>query len=66
MRMMKTHEVLPFFNGKKSELAKALGLSRAAITRWGDTVPTLQYMRLRYEIMPEAFKKNGELRKQAA
>ena len=36
---MKVQEVLPHFNGKKARLAAALGVSRAAIARWGEDVP---------------------------
>ena len=55
--MLKIKDVLPHFNGKKSELAEALGISKQAISKWDDNkpIPELQEKKLRYEILPETF-----------
>ena len=38
---MQKNEVLEFF-GNANKAAKALGISRAAISQWGDEVPELR------------------------
>lgn len=52
--------------GSAQELQAALGLSRTAIIMWKDKVPKVHELRIRYELKPEAFNKNGTLRKRAA
>lgn len=52
--------------GTAIDLAKALGYERAAVYMWpADAIPELPYLRLRYELRPEAFKANGDLRVRA-
>lgn len=43
--------------GGVASLAKALGISRAAVYLWpeNDPIPELQALRLRYELKPETF-----------
>lgn len=39
---MKTETLIKFFGGgcgSQARIAKALGISRAAVSKWGDTVP---------------------------
>lgn len=50
---MNLSEVLPHFNNRKAELARALGITRQAITSWRDgEIPEAQELKLRYEILP--------------
>jgi transcriptional repressor of cell division inhibition gene dicB len=42
---MKTQEAIDFF-GSKSELAKACGINPAAVSQWGEFVPTTQSYKL--------------------
>ena len=51
---MTLSEILPLFDGRKSELAKALGISKQAVSGWPDDapIPEKQELRLRYEIIP--------------
>ncbi len=58
--MLKLKDVLPHFNGKKSDLAEALGISKQAISKWDDNkpIPELQEKKLRYEILPDTFGQN--------
>ncbi|MCB1667573.1 MAG: argininosuccinate lyase [Pseudomonadales bacterium] len=60
--MLKLSEVLPHFNGKKSELASALDISKQAISRWDEDkpIPELQEKKLRYEILPGVFDDQNE------
>lgn len=43
--------------GSQAKLAIALGISRAAVAQWGDTVPEKQALRIRYELQP---RRNGK------
>jgi len=47
--------------GSQAKLAKALGITRAAVAQWGDIIPEMQAMRIRFVLKPEAF--NGKRRK---
>lgn len=60
--MTKT-EALTLFDGP-TELAKALDIKPQAVSQWeaDRPIPRVHYMRLRYELMPEAFKKDGTLK----
>lgn len=51
--------------GGVTQLAKALGITAAAIYQWPNErpIPHQQYLRIRYEIRPEAFTKSGEVKK---
>ena len=53
--------------GSVIELAKALGYaSRHAVYMWDrDNIPETPYMKLRYELKPEAFRADGSLRARA-
>ncbi|EPJ9743122.1 Cro/CI family transcriptional regulator [Klebsiella oxytoca] len=44
---MKTEQVIAFF-GTKTAVAKALGISQVAVTRWGDVVPEKRAARLEH------------------
>lgn len=43
--IMRTDDVLPFFKSK-SDLAKKIGISRQALTYWGDIVPETSAVKL--------------------
>lgn len=48
--------------GSVEKLRLALGLkTRQAIYMWGENVPTHHALRIRYELMPEAFDEQGNL-----
>jgi len=54
--MLTLSEVLPHFDGKKTKLAAALGISKQAVSQWdSEFVPELYELRLRYEILPNVF-----------
>ncbi len=61
-------EVLPLYGGSREALAAALGCSRQATYRWSQTgpIPPAHYLMLRYQLKPDAFRKDGSLRKVAA
>lgn len=44
---MKTEQVIAFF-GTKTAVAKVLGISQVAVTRWGDIVPEKRAARLEH------------------
>lgn len=60
--MTKT-EILTLFDGP-TELAQLLGITTQAVSQWKDDepIPRVQYLRLRYELLPDAFKKDGTLK----
>lgn len=60
---MTKREILTLF-ANQSELADLLGIRPQAVSQWGDDepIPRAQYLRLRYELMPDAFKKDGTLK----
>jgi len=43
--------------GSQIALAKALGITKGAVSQWrdGEPIPEAQALKLRYEIAPEAF-----------
>lgn len=50
---MKLSAVLQHFGNSKAELARALGVTRQALTSWPkDGIPEKQALRLKYEILP--------------
>ena len=65
--MLKLSQVLPHFNGKKSDLAAALDISKQAISRWDEDkpIPELQEKKLRYEILPGVFPDTDDSEKDA-
>lgn len=50
-------EVAIALYGNQSKLARALGVTRAAVSKWEDNkpIPQAQALRIRYELKPEAF-----------
>lgn len=44
--------------GSQTKLAEALGISKAAVSKWppGEPIPQKQALRLYYQIKPEAFR----------
>lgn len=51
--------------GTRGALQKALGLrSHAAISMWkaGEAIPEAHELRIRYQLMPQAFNEDGTLR----
>jgi DNA-binding XRE family transcriptional regulator len=55
---MKVKDVLPYFGNRKTALAEALGVSKQAVSKWGnDDIPALHEMVIRYELLPKVFGK---------
>lgn len=52
--MMTLNEILPHFGGKKAELAKALNISKQAVSRWDPNkpIPEARALKLKHEILP--------------
>ncbi len=49
------------FGGNQSNLARALGIGRAAVNKWPDgPIPEVHDLKLRYEILPQMFPSAGE------
>lgn len=50
--------------GTQQALADALGISRSAVAMWADNkpIPAEHALRLRYELKPGAFNKNGQFK----
>lgn len=59
--MTKT-EILRLLNLTQAQLARLLGLSRAAVAQWDadKPIPEKQEMRLRYKLRPDAFPTEAE------
>ena len=56
--MIKIFEILPYFDGKKTQLASALGVSKQAVSKWPDGIlPDLREKQIRHEILPHIYKK---------
>lgn len=54
--MITVAQLLPHFNEKKSQLAKALNVSRQAVNKWPEGVlPELQEKKIRYEVLPHIY-----------
>lgn len=65
---MLRHEALALYNNSYRNLANALGVTREAIHMWrrhGDVVPEAAYLKLRFILKPDAFYKNGKLKRSA-
>lgn len=65
---MTLEEALKPFNNRKADLAKALGISKQAVSRWPENqpIPELRAKQLKYEIIPkikESKKAVGEAQK---
>jgi hypothetical protein len=57
------HEALALYGGSAEQLARALGYrGRQAVYMWGDKVPEAAALKLRHEIKPEAFNRDGTLK----
>ena len=61
---MLKHQAINLF-GSPADLARALGISVAAIYQWGETIPRLRVFQIR-EIKPECFNADGSLKTEAA
>lgn len=65
--MMTVEEVLPYFDGKKVNLANALGLTKQAVSNWGDgEIPKEFRLELQYEILPPLKRKAAREAKKLA
>lgn len=50
---MTKSEALAFFDGSPAKLARALGITRSAVSQWpDDRIPEAKALRLRHEIIP--------------
>lgn len=60
---MTKREVMELFE-TQTELAEVLGISLQAVSQWHPDrdIPNEQFLKLRYELMPDSFKKDGTLR----
>jgi hypothetical protein len=62
--MISRDEAISLFDGRVGDLAAALGYkSRHSVYMWPRTgpIPEVAYLKLRYEIKPEAFGQDGKL-----
>lgn len=67
--MMTRQQAIDLFGGSAAKLAEALGYkSRHAVYMWPKEgpIPREPYLRLRYELCPEAFDASGRLKRKAA
>jgi len=62
---MKTTEAIRLFGGTCQSLANALGISRAAVSQWGENVPPLREYQLRELIEQREQVSNQEQQKAA-
>lgn len=59
-RRLSKQEAIALFSSAK-ELAKALGISKAAVSQWPDgPIPDNHDLRIRYELKPEHFRPGAE------
>ncbi len=66
--MISREEALSLYDGSAVKLAEALGYtSRHAVYMWPKqgSIPNEPYLRLRYELKPERFNKDGSIRRRA-
>ena len=64
--MISREEALSLYDGSAVKLAEALGYtSRHAVYMWPKQgpIPNEPYLRLRYELKPERFNKDGSIRR---
>jgi len=45
--------------GTPSALARALGVTKSAVSQWGETIPERHALKIRYELKPKLFKKSA-------
>ncbi len=58
-RRLSKHEAIALFSSAK-ELAKALGISKSAVSQWPDgPIPDRHDLRIRYELRPEHFREDA-------
>ena len=58
---MTLDEALEPFNNNKARLARALGISKQAITKWDpDEIPNERALELKYEILPKIKREQEE------
>ena len=62
---MKTTEAIHLFGGTCQSLANALGITRAAVSQWGENVPPLREYQLR-ELIERREKVGNQERQKAA
>ena len=62
---MKTTEAIHLFGGTCQSLANVLGISRAAVSQWGENVPPLREYQLR-EMIERREKVGNQERQKAA
>ncbi len=57
-------QAIALYDGSIVKLAAALGYSRQAVYLWPEDgpIPTAPYLMLRYQLKPEAFRKDGSLK----
>lgn len=49
-------DAVNLFGGNQAALARALGIQRAAVSKWADgPIPERWALKIRYQIKPEAF-----------
>lgn len=52
--MITKQEAVAMYGGNQAALARALGIKRAAVSKWKDgPIPERHALKLRYEIKPE-------------
>jgi DNA-binding XRE family transcriptional regulator len=61
---MTKSEILRLFDDDQYQLAKLLGITRQAVEQWpmDRDIPEKQYLKLRYELIPQAFRRDGSLK----
>lgn len=53
-------EAVAFYGGNQAALARALGIGRAAVSKWSDgPIPEAYALKLRYVLLPERFKQTA-------
>lgn len=63
--MITREQAVALYGGSVAELAKGLGYtSRHAVYMWpkGEPIPEAAYLKLRYQLRPDAFDATGNLR----
>lgn len=61
---MKVNQVLPYFDGRQTKLAEALGITQPAISQWiterDGEIPELHALKLEHVILPALRKSAGK------
>jgi len=60
--MMMLNDILPRFGGKKAALARSLGITKQAVSRWDPDkpIPEGQALKLKCEILPQLRKERDD------